>query len=191
LKITRCTRNPPCELWEEDRLLEEAERERVARADYHERRRVDEIGQGEEDDARALMEHARNVFAQAMQDREEREAQMQDRPPVHYDEFEWMDDPSLSTSSLFNQIESSLRFTRVDVVGARHEFTRTMLHTLTCGYCNARLNSLADLRYHLSHVTRHPVYACCGRFFKRDVDFERHVDAGVRWGRHDHQVRRD
>lgn len=67
-----------------------------------------------------------------------------------------------------------------------------MINSLTCQYCDASLNSLADLRYHLTNVRRHAVYACCGRFFKRDVDFERHQDAvNLKYGWHIHTVRRD
>lgn len=67
-----------------------------------------------------------------------------------------------------------------------------MIQTLTCGYCDAKLNSFADLRYHLGHVRRHDVFACCGRFFKREKDLERHLDAEPkRFGRHVHTVRTD
>jgi hypothetical protein len=52
-----------------------------------------------------------------------------------------------------------------------------MITTLTCGYCNSRLNSINDLRYHLGNVRYHSVFSCCGRFFKRDVDLERHRTA--------------
>ena len=70
----------------------------------------------------------------------------------------------------------------------RHWFTTNMVRDLRCGYCDAMLNSLADLRYHLEHVNRHPVYACCGRFFRRNEDFERHLDATpARFGRHVNQ----
>jgi len=56
----------------------------------------------------------------------------------------------------------------------RHLFTASMVQYLSCGYCHAQLNSLADLRYHLSHTGRHQVFACCGKFFRREVDYERH-----------------
>ena len=66
-----------------------------------------------------------------------------------------------------------------------------MIRTLTCGYCDTRLNSLADLQYHLRAVRWHAVYACCGRFFKRDVDYERHASAVPRrFGHHVHRVAR-
>ncbi|KAI0765331.1 hypothetical protein C8Q74DRAFT_1287700 [Fomes fomentarius] len=79
-----------------------------------------------------------------------------------------------------------------DVLCKRHWFTSNMINSLICQYCDASLNSLADLRYHLTNVRRHAVYACCGRFFKRDVDFERHQDAdNLKYGWHIHTVRRD
>lgn len=52
-----------------------------------------------------------------------------------------------------------------------------MITNLTCGYCNSQLNSMNDLRYHLSNVRYHAVFSCCGRFFKREVDLERHRSA--------------
>ncbi|RPD65724.1 hypothetical protein L226DRAFT_501257 [Lentinus tigrinus ALCF2SS1-7] len=86
--------------------------------------------------------------------------------------FDWMDDP--------------------DILCTRHWFTANMINSLTCQYCDAKLNSIADLRYHLSHVRWHSVYACCGRFFKREEDFERHLDSTfVRFGGHRHTVRRN
>jgi hypothetical protein len=64
-----------------------------------------------------------------------------------------------------------------DVASLGHPFTREMITNLTCGYCNNRLNSMNDLRYHLSHVRYHSVFSCCGRFFRREVDLQRHRDA--------------
>ncbi|KAH8101927.1 hypothetical protein BXZ70DRAFT_932499 [Cristinia sonorae] len=90
--------------------------------------------------------------------------------PVRYDQFDWMMDR--------------------EFLCTRHFYTNNMISTLTCLYCEAKLNSLADLQYHLSHTRRHEVFACCGRFFKREVDWERHIEAGPRkWGDHLHQVR--
>lgn len=54
-----------------------------------------------------------------------------------------------------------------------------MIRNLTCGYCDVPANSLADLRYHLEHVRHHDVYACCGRFFKRGIDFDRHEESAI------------
>ncbi|KAJ7857297.1 hypothetical protein B0H14DRAFT_2751532 [Mycena olivaceomarginata] len=80
-----------------------------------------------------------------------------------------------------------------DVVCSRHPFTTGMISNLVCGYCNVRLNSLADLRFHLSRVRHHPVFSCCGRFFRRVQDYERHIDTyAARFnGAHVHQMRRD
>ncbi|EJF63850.1 hypothetical protein DICSQDRAFT_160351 [Dichomitus squalens LYAD-421 SS1] len=79
-----------------------------------------------------------------------------------------------------------------DILCTRHWFTANMINSLTCQYCDAKLNSIADLRYHLSHVRWHSVYACCGRFFKRDVDFERHLDSPhTRLGLHAYTFRRN
>jgi hypothetical protein len=79
------------------------------------------------------------------------------------------------------------------VVCSRHPFTTGMISNLVCGYCNVRLNSLADLRFHLSRVRHHPVFSCCGRFFRRVQDYERHIDTyAARFnGAHVHQMRRD
>lgn len=64
-------------------------------------------------------------------------------------------------------------------VNTRHWFTAAMIENLECRYCNARLNSMADLRYHLAHTTRHPVFACCGKFFAREDDYEKHRTMAV------------
>ncbi|KAF9459774.1 hypothetical protein BDZ94DRAFT_995454 [Collybia nuda] len=138
-----CTRKPPCELWEEDMLLEARER----------RPRNDIVPAG----ARAPVPlPALAVAADWFQPE-------LNRPDIN---LEWMFNPH--------------------VLCGRHWFTTHMISNLTCGYCNAPSNSLADLRYHLEHVQHHEVYACCGRFFKRIVDFERHQESpmGRFGGRH-------
>jgi hypothetical protein len=66
-----------------------------------------------------------------------------------------------------------------------------MIRNLSCGYCEIRLNSLADLRYHLLHVRHHPIYACCGRFFRRRQDFERHEATPGASGYHEYQLLRE
>ncbi|KAI0084696.1 hypothetical protein BDY19DRAFT_1060100 [Irpex rosettiformis] len=58
-------------------------------------------------------------------------------------------------------------------------FTRGMASNFGCGYCPARLRSLADLRYHLSFTKRHSVYACCGLFFRNADEFEEHARSGI------------
>ncbi|KAI6003030.1 hypothetical protein EDD15DRAFT_2157678 [Pisolithus albus] len=75
-------------------------------------------------------------------------------------------------------------------MGGGHPFTSRMIRGLICGYCHARANSLADLLYHLEHVRAHAVFACCGRFFPREIDFDRHCNARVKGGRHEHRVAR-
>ncbi len=67
-----------------------------------------------------------------------------------------------------------------------------MVDNLTCEYCDASLNSNNDLRYHLSHTKQHEVLACCGRFFKREEDFDNHVNAEPRrFGCHMYQIQRN
>lgn len=61
----------------------------------------------------------------------------------------------------------------IGVVG-RNRFTSDMVRGLRCGYCCARLNSVADLRYHLTNVRRHSVFACCSQFFKDREVFDEH-----------------
>ncbi|KAG9036096.1 hypothetical protein FRB95_009884 [Tulasnella sp. JGI-2019a] len=63
-------------------------------------------------------------------------------------------------------------------IKANHSFTGTMIRGLTCGYCNSRLNSLEDLRNHLANTTTHPVFACCGKFFKKDAHYDQHRGSG-------------
>ncbi|KAJ7152586.1 hypothetical protein C8R43DRAFT_1003009 [Mycena crocata] len=87
--------------------------------------------------------------------------------------LDWMDDPA--------------------IICSRHWFTTDMIRNLVCGYCSVRLNSLADLRFHLLHVRRHAVYSCCGRFFRKEIDYERHTNSfAARFGGvHVHQMRSD
>jgi len=85
-------------------------------------------------------------------------------------------------------LRSSLDPNQPGVAGLTHPFTREMITNLTCGYCNSRLNSMNDLRYHLSNVRYHGVFSCCGRFFKREVDLERHRTAKFV---HNHEVTRN
>ncbi|KAM5533573.1 hypothetical protein V8D89_012789 [Ganoderma adspersum] len=150
-----CSRRPSCDLWDENMLLEARERER-------------ERQQGRRNPERAPVV----VAAPAPPPPYERVeyigmggAYIGGPPAVDDNDLSWMDDP--------------------DILCTRHWFTSNMVNSLTCQYCDTKLNSLADLRYHLSHVRWHSVYACCGRFFKRDVDFERHLDSTpLRLGRH-------
>ncbi|KAI5834944.1 hypothetical protein K523DRAFT_360231 [Schizophyllum commune Tattone D] len=194
----QCTRDPPCDLWDENMLLDEMERHRQARAGGNANRpqpaqpqRVIQprpVVQPQQDawnddweeviDTRdpfdALDLPGRPWQAAAMVPGVFGGGQLQHRtptPPPGYrsGSLEWMtEDPQLLCT--------------------RHWFTTNMVRDLRCGYCDAMLNSLADLRYHLEHVNRHPVYACCGRFFRRNEDFERHLDATpARFGRHVNQ----
>ncbi|KAJ7432895.1 hypothetical protein B0H11DRAFT_2123541 [Mycena galericulata] len=145
-----CQRNPPCDLWDEEMLLEEREREREQVADLN------------------PPAHPAPPYNAA--------------PPAYHhagiailaarrDSLDWMDDP--------------------DVICSRHWFTTDMIRKLVCGYCNVKLNSLADLRFHLLHVRHHAVYSCCGRFFRRVQDYERHTNtyAARFQGEHVHQMR--
>ncbi|KAF7350397.1 RBR-type E3 ubiquitin transferase [Mycena venus] len=114
-----CKREPPCELWDEEMLLEERERER---------------------------ERVAILIPPAHPPPAYNPAPVPHIPQIDYqqinnprqDSLDWMDDPN--------------------VVCSRHPFTTDMISNLVCGYCNVRLNSLADLRFHLSH------------------DYERHID---------------
>ncbi|KAJ7755328.1 hypothetical protein DFH07DRAFT_743267 [Mycena maculata] len=147
-----CKRDPPCELWDEEMLLEERERER----------------------ARSLIstppDHPAPPYNPAPPPYRPAEVRI---PALRPGPLDWMDDSN--------------------VVCSRHWFTTDMIRNLVCGYCNVRLNSLADLRFHLLHVRRHVVYSCCGRFFRKVEDYERHADtyAARFHGEHVHQMRRD
>ncbi|KAI0360484.1 hypothetical protein OH77DRAFT_1501240 [Trametes cingulata] len=146
----RCSREPSCDLWDDEMLLEERERERERQ---REARRPRPAGPPPAYAVGPLVP----------------------RPAVRLQggnaDLSWMDDP--------------------DVLCTRHWFTKEMIGTLTCQYCDAKLNSLADLRYHLSHVRSHAVYACCGRFFKREVDYDRHRDSDfIRFGAHEYTIHR-
>ncbi|KAK7046632.1 RBR-type E3 ubiquitin transferase, partial [Favolaschia claudopus] len=143
----QCQRVPPCDLWDEEMLLEERERDR---------------------------ELAANAI-----------------PPVHPPPaYNPAPAPYIPQPAVIRRAAGSLDWIDdPNIVCSRHPFTTDMIRNLVCGYCNVRLNSLADLRFHLSHVRHHPVFFCCGRFFRREQDYDRHVEALSRSrGRHFHPM---
>ncbi|KAI0084695.1 hypothetical protein BDY19DRAFT_969625 [Irpex rosettiformis] len=160
----QCTRVPSCDTWDEDMLLEEQERRREAAPAPPPRQ-----------EPHRLNPHRFVMGEDVMAEEDERIHRPAPPPPYyaqHLDagrpqEMHWIMEP--------------------ETLKTRHWFTLDMVTNLTCGYCSARLNSLADLRYHLSRTKKHEVYACCGRFFKRAMDFDRHVGAGRS---HENQVSR-
>ncbi|KAA1473977.1 hypothetical protein DENSPDRAFT_840520 [Dentipellis sp. KUC8613] len=72
----------------------------------------------------------------------------------------------------------------------RHVFTKLNVRQLRCQYCFVPVDSLRGLQMHLA-MARHPLYACCGRLFRNEDNYNRHVRAGTRFGQHVHRVRRD
>jgi len=65
-----------------------------------------------------------------------------------------------------------------------HYFTSSMIQHLSCGYCGSRMDGLAQLRYHLANIKRHPVYSCCGTFFRLREDYADHrrsIPANRHW----------
>lgn len=186
VKQNRCSRVPSCELWDEELLLEERERERE-----RERQAGRPLGR------LALFPPAGNAIPVARYD----------PPPPPYNpapviqayrevpgsDLSWIDDPGTSLPSVpVRGPEGSGLIRSSDVLCTRHWFTANMINSLTCQYCDTQLNSIGDLQYHLSHVRWHSVYACCGRFFRREEDFQRHCDAPfTRFGGHAYTVRRD
>ncbi|KIY43295.1 hypothetical protein FISHEDRAFT_53809 [Fistulina hepatica ATCC 64428] len=175
-----CTRNPPCDLWDEANLLDAQERERAAalraaqNAQVCQRRPTSIRGAGSWSPVFSRQKQ-QVAFAGA--------AQARPAQPAHA--FDVRQPPPAEVGAAPPPYQ--YRAPDADVLCSRHWFTRDMVENLRCGYCNALLNSLRDLQYHLEHVTHHSVYACCGRFFKRGVDFERHQEAyPSRFGVHDY-----
>ncbi|KZP22010.1 hypothetical protein FIBSPDRAFT_787821 [Athelia psychrophila] len=83
---------------------------------------------------------------------------MRDPPPRYEnEEFDWMYNPDWKTRM--------------------HNFTMDMINTFSCGYCGRNQGSLRDLQAHLRHVRRHPVFSCCGRFFRQQGHYEQHRDS--------------
>ncbi|KAI0766295.1 hypothetical protein BC629DRAFT_1596450 [Irpex lacteus] len=97
--------------------------------------------------------------------------------------------PPYRARPVYNDGGDLLWMMEPDAFRTRQWFTNTMIGNLTCGYCNARLRSLANLRYHLTHTRRHEVYACCGRFFRYETHFMQHTTMKV--GYHEHEYRSD
>ncbi|KAF9788557.1 hypothetical protein BJ322DRAFT_1049631 [Thelephora terrestris] len=162
----RCTSDPRCELWDETMLLDIREREREgAQANRLARaapRPAPPVPERVDPHPPVPRHFAGFVGGGFLQPAVPEQRHHEPPPPQNFGfgdggDFEWIDNPTAGNIA--------------------HQFTRQMIGTLTCGYCNNRLNSINDLRYHLSNVRYHSVYSCCGRFFKRDVDYERHRQA--------------
>jgi len=183
IENSRCTRNPSCDLWDEEMLLELRERDRDAQPP---------AGVG------GLLAPFRNVFGPppvniAAPPPVDNQV---DDDPFRFDEEEYLYPLSSEEEDSDNNSDDDMdNFAWMlddGIVSDRHWFTKQMIDSLTCEYCDARLNSINDLRYHLSHTKRHEVYACCGRFFKRKIDFDRHVDAyPMKFGMHIHQIQKN
>ncbi|THH30196.1 hypothetical protein EUX98_g3975 [Antrodiella citrinella] len=151
IKKARCTRVPSCELWDEEMLLAERERNRDARAGPQPARRV-----------------------------------VQPAPPPPYAPAHYPVPHVMHGEGPLDWILDR------EFLCTRHPYTANMIANLTCLYCDVRLNSLADMQYHLVHTRRHPLYTCCGRFFKRAEDWNRHTEAAPRrWGFHQHSIAQD
>ncbi|KAH9849628.1 hypothetical protein C2E23DRAFT_355417 [Lenzites betulinus] len=148
IRNKRCSRVPSCDLWDENMLLEEREREREAQRARNQPARIAfPAGMG------APPAYVPAPLAPVR-------AQLHHLPARQRNtELSWMEDP--------------------DVLCVRHWFTANMINSLTCQYCLTKLTSLSDLRYHLAHVGHHNVYACCGRFFQREEDLARHLQATI------------
>ncbi|KAI0073639.1 hypothetical protein K474DRAFT_1720258 [Panus rudis PR-1116 ss-1] len=163
----RCTRVPSCELFNYETILEEREQEREQARQPRIGGRVYALTPPNEvvDDTDVAPPPYRYVPPA--------NGWPIHRPALDAGSFDWLHDRA--------------------VLCPRHWFTIGMVQTLTCGYCHVQLNSLADLQYHMRTVRRHNVYACCGRFFKEQKDFDRHcVATSYRFGgRHVHQIRRE
>ena len=166
MKKRRCTRIPACELWDEEMLLEVRERERE----------------------RQHAPQPQGLPLAAPPVRPLQPVPLVDAAIAVLENFEWIDNASMHVL-LFCVIVSYLGVSgcTIDIVG-NHPFTTAMVRRLTCGYCHVRLNSVADLRYHLTHVRRHSVYACCGTLFKNEADYRQHER--VVSARHFHRVAR-
>ncbi|KAG9003812.1 hypothetical protein FRB93_010828 [Tulasnella sp. JGI-2019a] len=135
----KCTRKPPCALWEEEMLL-----------DLEERRR---LPPGRANPVLLPIEEPAEVPAY--------------RPPVAR--------PAARRTRAYNDDEDeNLNWIGTRVTQHQHHFTSNMIHSFSCGYCNANLNSLASLRYHLVNTRKHPLFACCGRLYDRAEEFDNH-----------------
>ena len=62
-------------------------------------------------------------------------------------------------------------------MATQHNFTCGMFQQLSCGYCGSIFNDLVALRHHLASIQRHPVYSCCGKFFRLREHYLQHRSA--------------
>ena len=165
---SKCTRQPSCDLWDENMLLEERERARVA-----ERGRQQQL--------------RHPVPVQALEPPPPYRPQAAPIAGEEPNDLEWLRNPS-KNFCFFHLASHPPVHNFAEGVSGGHAFTTRMMRSLVCGYCDTRANSLADLVYHLEHVRHHSVFACCGRFFSREDHFERHCSSRVKSGRHQHKV---
>lgn len=192
--MQRCTSNPACDLWDETMLLDIREREREAQ--------INRLGRAAARPAPVVRNDPPQnpvfgAFGRAFGMFRNVPDPLPPQPPRpepprvaarglgHGDvtDFEWIDNPR--TCARYAAESTVLIILQPGITVLTHPFTRQMITTLTCGYCNSQLNSINDLRYHLTNVRYHSVFSCCGRFFKREVDFDRHKQAKPF---HDNQV---
>ncbi|KAH7882297.1 hypothetical protein F5I97DRAFT_1817067 [Phlebopus sp. FC_14] len=185
VRARKCTRKPSCDLWDEDMLLEDRERQRVAELERQQGlpvlRHVQAAQPPPYQAAAAAPAHYRAPAVVP--------------GPAYYRAPAVVPGPAYYRAPAI--VPAPIQNARLDwvhdpeILCGHHAFTQRMIGLLVCGYCNAHATSLADLLYHLSHVRHHPVYACCGRFFKDEADFDRHCEARiVRFDEHVHRVAR-
>ncbi|GAA5891649.1 hypothetical protein JCM5296_005497 [Sporobolomyces johnsonii] len=188
----RCSRNPPCQLWDEQTLLLPEYRDPVvnpalprapARAP-----------------APAPPQFAAPHFHMPLAPH----VYVPPPPPVHVpapapaynydsdDDYSSDDDepyhrpPKAPRDERAERMEQ-LRFVLDDYRPGmyRHAFTAIFLEDLECGYCQRVFGSRQALRQHLADAP-HDVYACCERFFRAHPHMQQHLDTG---GGHDPLMR--
>lgn len=64
-----------------------------------------------------------------------------------------------------------------------------MIDTCVCGYCGTQLGTLHNLEEHFVNVREHPVFSCCGSFFRHREHYAQHKASPGILDHHDTCVR--
>ena len=169
MEAYKCSRGAGCELWEDDDMLLEEDQRQLRR-------------QGGVDAQQPLAQEAiapPPIF------------HVPEVAPLQYQEqrvirdFDWIEDEG---RYLVQRANSWLKF-QIGVVVSKHTFTFGMIQRINCGYCGSTFVRLAGLRHHLANIRRHPIYSCCGKFFRLREHYLQHQSAS--WPHHHTCVRGD
>ncbi|GAA5868088.1 hypothetical protein JCM8547_003337, partial [Rhodosporidiobolus lusitaniae] len=165
----RCSRNPPCELWN-DQMLRDAQNRR--------RQAPQQLQQPQQQQQQVQQQQQQQQAPSPYQ------AVAPPQPQPHY--FGFRPPPPPVQQEQHQQESSTLQeryqdptFVR-DESNGRHPFTLIFTQDTECGYCQRQFANSHALQQHLA-PSPHPVSGCttCERFFRARPHLYPHVDANL------------